>query len=143
MSVGGGVNRPPIRTGGHGPGQLRQPAEDVRLAAGRSPEARRAAWDAYRVVTGGLLTAAHDPHIDPGTLNVRLGTALLHIVRSASLWGEHGPMLLSAARTAVALLRADDRDGLAGLAQLIADRLYLLSAGPPRLRTGPSNRAAW
>jgi hypothetical protein len=142
MRVGGGVNRPPIGSGRHGSRQLRQPPGDARMV-GTSAAARRAAWEAYRVVTGGLLAAAHDPDVDPMTLNVRLGTVALHIMRSTSLWNEHGPMLLSAVHTAVALLRADDRDGLVDLAQIIADRLYVLSAGPQWVRTGHRNRVVW
>ena len=84
-----------------------------------------------------------DPDSGPTTINVRLGTAALHIMRSASLWDEHGPMLLSAVHVAVQMLRADDRDDLADLTQRIADRLYALSAGPPRARAAPRNRVSW
>ncbi|GAA3289762.1 hypothetical protein Dvina_37165 [Dactylosporangium vinaceum] len=113
------------------------------MAVSPGPPARRAAWEAYTVVAGRLLTALQDPAAGPATLNVRLGVAASHIMRSASLWPEHGPMLVSAVHAAVRLLRADARDDLTDLARRIADRLYLLSAGPPRASTAPRNRAPW
>ena len=139
--VSTGLNGPPIRTGGQEP-RHHQPA-GAEPATHTSPEARRAAWDAYLAVAGALLSAVRAPAADPKALDTRLGAAARHVVRSAPLWEEDGPMLISAVHAAVGMCHADDRADLAELTRGIADRLYVLSAGPPRARTAARNRAAW
>ncbi|MFF5225331.1 hypothetical protein [Dactylosporangium sp. NPDC000521] len=133
-----GLNGPPIRTGGQEP-RHHQPV-GAEPATHTSPAARRAAWAAYLAVTGALLSAVRDPAAHPKALDTRLGAAARHVVRSAPLWEEDGPMLISAVHAAVGMCHADAR---ADLTRGIADRLYVLSAGPPRARTAPRNRAAW
>ncbi len=92
--------------------------------------AQCAAWDAYLTLTRGLLPALDDDHVDAATLNAQLGGVAIRILRYAPLWGEHGPMLLAALHSAVRLHRGGDRADLADLLRALANRLYLLSAGP-------------
>jgi hypothetical protein len=101
------------------------------------PSAQSTAWDAYLIVTRGLLPALQDPNTDPAMLNCRWEAAVTRIVRYAPLWGDRGPMLLSALRSAERLHRAGDRDDLADLTRTIGDWLYALSARPRLPRRGP------
>ena len=99
--------------------------------------AQRTAWDTYLTVTRGLLPALYYDRVDAAALNPQLGGVAVRILRYAPLWGEHGPMLVSALHSAVRLHRAGDRDDLADLLHAMANRLYVLSAGPgPRRRDG-------
>ncbi|MGI5241628.1 hypothetical protein [Dactylosporangium sp. CA-139066] len=95
------------------------------------PAAQRAAWDAYLTVTRGLLLPAADD--EPGRTATGHGD-LRGLVRRiewyAPLWGEHGPMLLAAVRSVLAMQLGGDRADLTDLLRAIADRLYLISAGP-------------
>jgi hypothetical protein len=97
--------------------------------------ARCAAWDVYVRLTTGLLPIANSIRIDDAAVNPALGAVATRILRYAPLWGEHGAMLVAAVHSAVRLYRAGDGRDLADLLRVIADRLYLLSAGaglPPR-----------
>ena len=94
--------------------------------------AQCAAWDAYLDLTRGLLPALHDDQVDFGSLNSQLGAVATRILRFAPLWGGHGPMLVAALHSATRLHRAGDRADLADLLWVMANRLYLLSAGPRR-----------
>ena len=94
--------------------------------------AQCAAWDAYLDVTHRLLPALRDDQADLGALNPQLGAVAARILRYAPLWGEHGPMLVAALHNATQLHRDGDRDDLADLLWVMADRLYLLSATPRR-----------
>jgi hypothetical protein len=112
--------------------------------------AQRTAWDTYLTVTRGLLPALYDDHVDAAGLNSQLGGVAVAILRYAPLWGEHGPMLVSALQSAVRLHRAGNRPDLADLIRAIADRLYVLSAGPALSRcdgddrgTRPDRRNPW
>jgi hypothetical protein len=99
--------------------------------------ARRAAWDTYLALTTSLLPALREERSDT-TVNTSLGGVVIRIRRYAPLWGAHGPMLLAAARSAIRLHRAGERDDLVALVQATADRLYLLSATQtPPGREGP------
>jgi hypothetical protein len=96
--------------------------------------ARRTAWDAYLNLTTGLLPALRQERPD-STVSTKLGGVATRIMRYAPLWGEHGPMLTAATRSAIRLYRAGEHDDLVALLQATADRLYLLSASripPPR-----------
>jgi hypothetical protein len=94
--------------------------------------ARRAAWDAYLTLATSLLPALREEQAE-STVNAKLGGVAGRILRYAPLWGEHGPMLVAAAKSAIRLYRAGERDDLVALLQATADRLYLLSASrtPP------------
>ena len=96
--------------------------------------AQRAAWDAYLALTTGLLPALRtDPlHSDQpdSAVNTQLGGMATRIRRYALLWGEHGEMLVAAVTSAIRLYRAGQRSDLLDLLQVMADRLYLLSADP-------------
>jgi len=94
--------------------------------------AQGAAWDVYLKLTRGLLPALHDDHVDDPALNSQLGDIAIRILRYAPLWAEHGPMLVAAIHSAVSLRRAGDRADLADLVRVMANRLYVLSAGPRR-----------
>jgi len=96
--------------------------------------AQGAAWDVYISLTRGLLPALHDEQIDDAALNTQLDEIAIRILRYAPLWAEHGPMLMDALRIAVSLHRAGDRADLADLLRVMANRLYVLSAGPRRDR---------
>lgn len=93
--------------------------------------ARRAAWDAYRALAEGLLPALGNGDGDE-VVNPRLGGVVIRIRRYALMWRHDGPMLLAATASAVRLLRHGDRDGLTGLAQAMAHRLYGLAVGRDR-----------
>ncbi|MDQ7910440.1 hypothetical protein RB614_38695 [Phytohabitans sp. ZYX-F-186] len=103
--------------------------------------AQSTAWEAYRVVTDGLLPALRGGAVDSGAVRSQLGAVAARIERYSPLWGEHGPMLLAALRCAMGLYRAGDRDELTVLAHAMGDRLYLLSASPGR-RRHPSDEPA-
>ena len=94
--------------------------------------ARRAAWDTYLTVTTILLPALRQERFD-STVSTKLSGVATRIMRYAPLWGEHGPMLVAAARSAIRLYRTSEHDDLVALLQTTADRLYLLSASrtPP------------
>jgi hypothetical protein len=102
--------------------------------------AQSTAWDAYLALTRGLLPALHDDGVDAATLNSQLDGVAIRILLYAPLWGDHGPMLLTALHCAVRLHRAGDRNDLADLLRAIANRLYLLSAGPRLPRGDGHNR---
>ncbi|MEU7875807.1 hypothetical protein [Dactylosporangium sp. NPDC049140] len=95
--------------------------------------AQRAAWDAYLTLTLGLLPALLDDRLD-STVNTQLGGVTTRVMQYAPLWGEHGPILVAAVKSAVRLYRAGERGDLIALLRATADRLYLLSASrtPPR-----------
>jgi hypothetical protein len=101
------------------------------------PPARQAAWDAYLAVTTGLLPAVVDECAYGPAVNAKLGGVVIRINRYAPMWGEHGPMLAAAARSAVRVYRTGNRDDLTGLLLTIAGRLYALSIPPG---TGPRDR---
>jgi hypothetical protein len=90
--------------------------------------ARRAAWDTYRILTTSLLPALRQEQPD-STVNAKLGGVATRIVWYAPLWGEHGPMLTAASRSAIRIFRGGERDDLVALLYAVADRLYVLSAG--------------
>ena len=118
-------------------GAVRSTSTQRNIALRRSTNtvgpARRAAWDTYLTLTTNLLPALRTEQPD-STVNTRLGGVATRIMRSAPLWGEHGPMLTAAARSAIRLYRTGEHDDLVTLLQATADRLYLLSASrtPPR-----------
>ncbi len=104
--------------------------------------ARRAAWDSYVALTQGLLPAlAAQAHDRDGGVNPALGAVAIRVRRYAPMWAEHGPMLIAAVDSAVRLFRHGDYAALEDLLQVLARRLYLLSAGPP-VRPGGNNRKA-
>jgi hypothetical protein len=92
--------------------------------------AQRAAWDAYLALARGLLPALGDDQVDAAALTSQLDGVAIRLLRYAPLWGEHGPMLLAAAQSAVRLHRRGERADLTDLLQAMANRLYLLSADP-------------
>jgi hypothetical protein len=100
--------------------------------------AQLAAWDAYVILTTGLLPALHKDALQTdqadSAVNTQLGGVATRVLRYAPLWGEHGPMLVAAVKSAVRLYRAGERSDLLDLLRVMADRLYLLSAGPTRPR---------
>ena len=98
-----------------------------------------AAWDAYLHLARGLLPALHDEHVGAQALDAQLGAVALRILRYAPLWGEHGPMLVAALHSAMRLRRIDDRADLADLLHVMANRLYVLSAGPQLRRRDGRN----
>lgn len=91
---------------------------------------RRAVWDAYLAVSRGLIPAISDPARHAPAVAAELDGAVVRIKRYAPLWGEDGPMLIAAARSAVRLYADGERDQLITLLYVIADRLYLLSVTP-------------
>ena len=94
------------------------------------PLTRATAWDTYLALTRGLLpTLAADP-ADTAALTSQLSRVATRVARYAPLWGEHGLMLQATLRHAVVLDRTGRHRDLATLMRLVADRLYLLSAGP-------------
>lgn len=103
--------------------------------------AQRAAWDTYLTLTGELLPALRNNQTDHPGVNTQLGGVAIRILHYAPAWGEHGPMLLAAAQSAIRLYR--DREGreLAALLRAVADRLYHLSAdaAPPHHDRGDHN----
>lgn len=102
--------------------------------------ARRAAWDTYQALAEGLLPALGNGDGDE-VVNPRLGGVVIRIRRYAPMWEHDGPMLLAAAASAVRLLRHGDREGLTGLAQAMAHRLFALTAGYARpARPGRGNQ---
>lgn len=104
--------------------------------------AQRAAWDAYLALTAGLLPALDQGEGDSG-VNPRLGAVAIRIRRYAHIWGEHGPMLVAAVHSAIRLYRDADRPALISLLQVMAHRLFLLSAGQPsRHYPGQRNQKA-
>jgi len=88
-----------------------------------------AAWDVYVRLTSGLLPLLTGNRIDDEAVNPALGGVVSRILRYAPLWGEHGRMLVAAMRSAVHLYRTGDHRDLADLLRVVADRLYVLSAG--------------
>ncbi|MEV6928979.1 hypothetical protein AB0M46_31420 [Dactylosporangium sp. NPDC051485] len=94
------------------------------------PAAQRTAWDAYLTVTRGLLPAMDGRPDHMATATCDLSGFVVRIERYAPLWGEQGPILLAALHGAQTLRRGGDRADLADLLRAIADRLYLISAGP-------------
>jgi hypothetical protein len=96
--------------------------------------AQRAAWDAYLAVTTGLLPALRGDDLQgdrpDSAVNTQLGGVATRLLRYAPLWGAHGPMLEAAVTSAIRLYRAGQRSDLLDLLQVMADRLYLLSADP-------------
>jgi hypothetical protein len=95
--------------------------------------AQRTAWDTYLKLTFDLLPILLDDGPD-STVNSQLGSVTARVMWYAPLWGEHGPMLVAAVKSAVRLFRAGERGDLIDLLRTTADRLYLLSASrtPPR-----------
>ena len=91
------------------------------------PAARRAAWDAYVTLTNGLLPVLRTGQA-PEAVSTNLGMVATRVLRYAPLWDEQGPMLAAALRSAIRLHRAGERGDLLELLQVVADRLYLLSA---------------
>lgn len=109
----------------------------MNAAAGQP--ARRAAWNAYQAVAEGLLPALGNGDGDE-VVNPRLGAVVIRIRRYAPMWKHDGPMLLAATASAVRLLRHGDRDGLTGLAQAMAHRLFAMAVGRNhRPHPGPRN----
>jgi hypothetical protein len=103
----------------------------------------RAAWDTYFAVTTSLIPALSvELARRDATVNPRLGAVVLRIHRYAPMWGEHGPMLASAGRSAVRLYRHGEWSDLAALLAVIAERLYMLSLGRPPPCQGPGGRPA-
>jgi hypothetical protein len=104
------------------------------------PASRRAAWDAYLTLTNGLL-----PILDTDQAHARVSTALADVTErvecSAPLWGDHGPMLVAALKSATRLYRAEEHSDLRELLRIVADRLYLLSARRTRPRRDGSDPA--
>jgi hypothetical protein len=92
--------------------------------------AQRTAWDVYLTLARGLLPALDDDRVDAAALTSQLDGVAVRILRFAPLWGEHGPMLLAALQSAVRLHRRGERADLAELLRAMANRLYLISAGP-------------
>ena len=90
---------------------------------------RCAAWDVYVRLTTGLLPLLTGDRIDDAAVNPALGQVATRILRSAPLWGESGAMLVAAVHSAVRLYRFGDQRALADLLRVVADRLYVLSAG--------------
>ena len=90
---------------------------------------RCAAWDVYVRLTTGLLPLLTGDRIDDAAVNPALGRVATRILRYSPLWGEHGAMLVAAVHSAVRLYRAGDQRDLADLLRVVADRLYVLSAG--------------
>jgi hypothetical protein len=97
---------------------------DRRLTRGRC-----AAWEVYVRLTTGVLPLLTGDRIDDATVNPALGRVATRILRYAPLWGEPGGMLVAAVHSAVRLYRAGDQRELAELLRVVADRLYVLSAG--------------
>jgi hypothetical protein len=93
---------------------------------------RCAAWDVYVRLTNGLLPLLAGDRIDDAAVNPALGRVAARILQYAPLWNEHGAMLIAAMRSAVRIYRAGDQSDLADLLRVVADRLYLLSAGGGR-----------
>jgi hypothetical protein len=92
--------------------------------------AQRSAWDAYLTLARGLLPTLFEDQIDAVALTCQLDGVAIRLLRYAPLWGEHGPMLLAALQSAVRLHRRGERADLTELLRAIANRLYLISAGP-------------
>jgi hypothetical protein len=108
-----------------------------------SRAAQRAAWDTYLAVTSSLLPVLDlDLAVRDAAVNPRLGAVVVRLRRYAPLWGGHGPMLVSAGHSAIRLYRRGDWSDLTALLHAVADRLFMLSAGPPRPRQGRSNQRA-
>lgn len=110
-----------------------------------TPAGQRAAWQAYVAVTQRLLPALEAESRSQGSIggsrvNRALGAVALHIRRHAPTWGEHGPMLVAAVDSAIRLFRHGDRPALAGLLQVLAWRLHLLSASPCTRPAGRSQK---
>jgi hypothetical protein len=93
---------------------------------------QQAAWETYLAVTERVLPVLEDfPATDADAItNRRLGGVVIRIRRHAPLWGEHGPILIAAAASAVRLYRRGHITALRDLLQVIAHRLYQLSTGP-------------
>ncbi len=99
-------------------------------ARNRTP-GQQAAWDTYLAVTRKLLPILNDfPATDADAIaNHRLGAVVIRIHRYAPMWGEHAPILIAAAGSAVRLYRHGDIPALRDLLQVLAHRLYQLSTG--------------
>jgi hypothetical protein len=91
------------------------------------PTARHTAWNAYQTVARELLPAVEGP---------RLRGFVARVQQDAPMWGEDGPMLLAALRGVVLLHRCGDHAGVVELLRAVADRLYVVSAGPGPARPG-------
>ena len=107
----------------------------------QSRAAQRAAWDTYFAVTTSLIPALGvEPARRDATVNPRLGAVVLRIHRHAPMWGEHGPMLACAGRSAIRLYRHREWSDLAAILAAIAERLYLLALGLPPPRQEPDGQ---
>jgi hypothetical protein len=80
-------------------------------------------------LTTGLLPLLIGDRIDDVAVNPALGEVATRILRYAPLWGEPGAMLVAAVHSAVRLYRRGEQRDLADLLRVVADRLYVLSAG--------------
>jgi hypothetical protein len=109
----------------------------------QSRVAQRAAWDTYLAVTTSLIPALGvEPARRDAAITPRLGAVVLRIHRYAPMWGEQGPMLACAGRSALRLYRHAEWPDLTALLAAVAERLYLLSLGLPPLGQGPGGGPA-
>ncbi|WP_412538744.1 hypothetical protein R8Z50_23170 [Longispora sp. K20-0274] len=93
--------------------------------------ARRAAWDAYVVVSATLLPTLDGRSTGEADGRAQLVGLSIAVHRDAPLWAEHGGMLIAAVNSAVRLRRAGHIGELHGLLRAMAHRLFLLSGADP------------
>ncbi|GFJ96649.1 hypothetical protein Prum_102910 [Phytohabitans rumicis] len=97
--------------------------------------ARRAAWDAYLVVTVELLPALDRDSVDAWHVVAELTGLAASIRLWAPGWGPTGAVLAAAIDTALRLRRDGHHNDLARLLRVLAPRLFRLSSGRPNPRT--------
>jgi hypothetical protein len=101
--------------------------------------ARRAAWDAYLVITVELLPALDRDVVDAWHVSAELTGLAARIRVWAPGWGPTGPVLTAAVDTALRLRRAGHHTDLARLLRIIALRLFRLSSGRPKSHPRPGH----
>jgi hypothetical protein len=106
-----------------------------------TPEAaRRAAWDAYLVVTVDLLPYLdldHD-HDDAWHVTAELTSLATRIRMWAPGWGSTGAVLCAAINTALRLHRDRHHSDLARLLRVVAARLFRVSSRRSNPARGPA-----
>ncbi|GLI02738.1 hypothetical protein [Phytohabitans aurantiacus] len=104
-----------------------------------TPEpARRAAWDAYLVVTVDLLPDLDGDHINYGRVSVDLTSLATRIRLWAPGWGPTGQVLAAAISTALRLHRDGHHNDLARLLRVIAARLFRVASRRSNPARGPA-----
>lgn len=102
--------------------------------------ARRAAWDAYLLITVDLLPVLDHSPVDTRQLAATLTGLTVRIHTWASVWGGTGTVLAAAVTTAQRLRRNGHHADLARLLRVIARSLFRISSRRPNPRAHAEGR---